>query len=185
MGYDVRQKADIVGTHRFISVYLMETLARWVPTTPELEAKALFGRHLWDLAQHADQLGQRTAELRTGLHHNREPARAFRNVLASFAGTEPTVERICGFYDAILPFLSAAYGTYLEATDHLLDEPTVLILERMLADHTRMRAQRDELLDDRPDLAPADDAFAVNLRRSLDAAGEFVNYRAEPAGAAG
>ena len=88
MGYDVRQKADIVGTHRFICVYLMETLARWVPTTPELEAKALFGRHLWDLAQHADQLGQRTAELRSGLHHNREPARSFRDVLESFAGTD-------------------------------------------------------------------------------------------------
>lgn len=185
MGYDVRQKADIVSTHRFICVYLMETLARWVPTTPELEAKALFGRHLWDLAQHADQLGQRTAELRAGLHHNREPARAFMNVLTSFAGTRPTVQRIHGFYDAVLPFLSAAYEAYLEGTDHLLDEPTVMIVRRMLADHPRMKAQRDQLIEDRPDLAPADDAFAITLRQSLEAAGELVNYRAEPAGVKG
>ncbi len=183
MAYDVRQKADIVGTHRFICVRLMETLARWVPTTPELEAKALFGRHLWDLAQHADQFGQRTAELRAGLHHSREPARGFLDVLESFANTKDTTRRIDGFYDAVLPFLSTAYETYLENTDDLLDEPTVRILHRLLADHPRMRAQRDELLGERPDLVADDKTFSNDLRRSLDAAGEVVNYRAQPAGA--
>ena len=184
MGYDVRQKADIIGTYRFICVYLMETLARWVPTTPELEAKALFGRHLWDLAQHADQLGQRTAELRAGLHYNRKPSPAYMDILESLAGTEDTAERIQGFYDAILPYLSQTYETYLEKADYLLDDPTVRILQRMLADHPRMRDQRDELLEDRPDLDPADSAFADGIRRSLEALGGVVNNR-PPVQAAG
>ena len=55
-----------MATWRFIAVHLMELLARWVPSAPELEAKALFGRHIWDMAQLADQLGHRT-EYRDGL----------------------------------------------------------------------------------------------------------------------
>jgi K+-transporting ATPase ATPase B chain len=35
MGFTIRQKADRIGGFRFVSVYLMEMLARWVPTTPE------------------------------------------------------------------------------------------------------------------------------------------------------
>lgn len=178
MAYDVRQKADIVGTHRFICVYLMETLARWVPTTPELEVKALFGRHLWDLAQHADQLGQRTAELRAGLHYSREPSRDLKDILESLAGTEDTTRRIQGFYDGVLPFLSNTYEAYLEAADSLLDEPTVRILERMIVDHPRMLSQRDEVLRDRPDLGLTDSAFGDGIRQSMEAVEDVVDHRA-------
>ncbi|KPK05001.1 MAG: hypothetical protein AMS20_07585, partial [Gemmatimonas sp. SG8_28] len=61
MTMSVRERADWIATFRFISVNLMETLARWVPNTPEMEVKLLFGRHLWEFAQHADAFGKRTA----------------------------------------------------------------------------------------------------------------------------
>ena len=57
MSLTIRQKADAVGTFRHLSVWYMETLSRWVPTTPEMDAKVLFGRHIWELAQHADSFG--------------------------------------------------------------------------------------------------------------------------------
>ena len=50
MGLSIREKADTVGTLRFASVFAMESLARWIPTTPELEAKVCFGRHVWEFA---------------------------------------------------------------------------------------------------------------------------------------
>ena len=73
MTLTVRERADTIGTLRFISVFAMETLARWVPTTPDLEAKIIFGRHIWEFAQHADALGKRTHELRAALHYSPEP----------------------------------------------------------------------------------------------------------------
>ena len=67
MSLSVQDRAEYVATFRFIQVFLMETLARWVPQTPEMEVKVLFGRHIWDLAQQADGLGKRGYELRAPL----------------------------------------------------------------------------------------------------------------------
>ena len=59
MNLTVQQRGDNVATFRWIEVRLMETLAAWVPTTPEMEVKLVFGAHIWDTAQHADMLGKR------------------------------------------------------------------------------------------------------------------------------
>jgi len=56
----VKERGRFVATLRWVNVSIMETLAAWVPTTPEMEAKLLFGEHIWDAAQHADALGKRT-----------------------------------------------------------------------------------------------------------------------------
>jgi len=37
----------------------MRILGGWLALTPEVEAKLLFGRHVWDCAQHADLWGRR------------------------------------------------------------------------------------------------------------------------------
>ena len=54
----VTERCRAIATFRHISVRLMEALARWTPTTPEMEAKVMFGRHIWIFAQHADRLEQ-------------------------------------------------------------------------------------------------------------------------------
>ena len=105
MGETIRQKADRVGTFRFISVYLMETLARWMPTTPELEAKVFFGRQVWDFAQHADGLGRRTGELRSPMQWSLHRPTATCGVLQTMAGATGTMERLAGFHDGLLPDL--------------------------------------------------------------------------------
>ena len=33
----IQQRAEKIATFRFLEIYWMETLARWTPTTPELE----------------------------------------------------------------------------------------------------------------------------------------------------
>ena len=48
-------------------------LGGWIALTPELDAKLLFGRHVWDCAQHADLWGRRLPELRASAQQS-EPA---------------------------------------------------------------------------------------------------------------
>ena len=51
----------------------MRMLGGWIALTPELDAKLLFGRHVWDCAQHADLWGRRLPELRAPAQQS-EPA---------------------------------------------------------------------------------------------------------------
>lgn len=177
MGLTIREQGDVVATYRYVAVRLMETLARWVPTTPELEAKALFGRHVWDLAQHADQLGYRTHELRLALQHSRPPVEGYERVLKDLDSVGPTASRIAAFYDALLPDLERRYREYLQDADPLLDEPTIRTLERALSDFARMRRDRDQLLTERPDLSQKQDEGTAALAARAGAIDDFVDYR--------
>lgn len=152
MGLTVREKAELVGTFRGIRIHLMETLARWVPTSPELEVKVLFGRHIWDTAQHADLLGKRSFELRAPLHYTLQPADAYMQILRNVSAYSNSRDRIECFYNIVLPDLERRHAYYLENTDRLQDEPTVRILERIQADDQRMRSEAEAVLRDCPAL---------------------------------
>jgi len=60
----VVERCNTIATFRRISIWLMETTARWTPITAEMEVKVTLGRHIWEYAQMADALGKRTFELR-------------------------------------------------------------------------------------------------------------------------
>jgi hypothetical protein len=185
MGLTIRQKADRIGTFRFISVSLMEILARWVPTTSELDAKVLFGRHVWDFAQHADQLGRRTGELRAPAQYSLRAADAYCKVLDTMAGATGTLERVSGFYDGLLPDLEVRYRRYLDETDQLNDEPSVRIIERILFDLPRLKADRAAFAVQRADLKPADAGWAARIAALASAEGEIVTDRPPARTAAG
>jgi hypothetical protein len=184
MGFSVRQKADHIGGFRFVSVYLMETLAGWVPTTPELEAKVLFGRHVWDFAQHADQLGRRTGELRVQLQYSHPPTPGYLGVLEALSGVEGTIERVSGFYDVLVPDLERRFREYVAATDPIDDEPSIRIIERILFDFARLRRDRADFALQRPDLAPTDAGWPETLRALADAQPAMVEERLRVSAAA-
>jgi hypothetical protein len=184
MGFTVRQKADRIGGFRFVAVYLMETLASWVPTTPELEAKVLFGRHVWDFAQHADQLGRRTGELRVQLQYSHPPTPGYLRVLETLAGAEGTVERVSGFYDVLVPDLESRFKAYVAATDPIDDEPSIRIIERILFDFARLRRDREDFALQRPDLVTTDAGWAEKLRVLAGAQPDMVEERSRGAAAA-
>lgn len=148
MTYTVQEKAEFVGTFRWIEIQLMEMLARWVPTTPEMEIKVLFGRHVWDCAQHADAFGKRAFELRASLHYTLPPIRAYSELLRDTADIGTTLDRVNVFYDVVCPGMVNRYRTYVQKTDRLMDEPTVRILENVLRDYERMPADRGRLAND-------------------------------------
>jgi hypothetical protein len=175
----VRERGDVVSTFRWIEVRLMELLAAWVPTTPEMEVKLLFGTHIWDAAQHADAFGKRTHELRLPLQHSLEPVDAYVELLAQLAATTETAKRIGGFYDVVLPDLRHRFTIYLDRVDALLDAPTVRIIERVMFDMDRMLRDRQSLLEERPDLAGTDPGWLEGLGGRFSAIADVVQYRPE------
>jgi len=145
MGLILREKAEHLATFRWLEVFLMETLARWVPTTPEMEVKVLMGRHIWDAAQHADALGKRTFELRAPLHYTLAPLPPHLSLMNELASVEDTTGRIQAVYDVVLPGLAARYQQYLENSDSLLDEPSFRVIEGILNDYKRMQKESEEV----------------------------------------
>ena len=177
MTRSIRDRADTIATFRWVSVHLMEMLARWVPSTPELEVKILFGRHIWEFAQHADGLGRRTAELRAPLHFSLAQVNDYAAVLEELVSVKGTAERVHGLYQAIIPDLEARYHRYLAETNRLLDEPSVRIIDRILADLARLRADAAETTGQCSDLRMADPKWPERLRtRALEIA-SFVAVR--------
>src|SRR5262245_65545421 len=80
------ESARLIRNYRFAVERMMRMLGGWIALTPELSAKLLLGRHVWDNAQHADLLGRRLPELRAHAHAS-EPANA------EFAAFMDAVER--------------------------------------------------------------------------------------------
>ncbi len=175
----VRERGEAVATLRWIHVRLMETIASWVPTTPEMEVKLLFGAHVWDIAQHADALGKRTFELRLPLQHSLEPSEPYKQLLADLAQTKETADRIASFYDGALVALAARYKHYLDRTDHLLDAPTVRILEHIVSEQARMIRESRLLLAEVPALALAHRDSVDRLLAREAAIDAFVVHRPE------
>jgi hypothetical protein len=146
VGYTVQERAECVGTFRWIEIRLMRILAQWVPTTPQMEVKILFGRHVWDCARHADALGKRAFELRAPLHYTLPASAAFNEFLDEIAGLSLTADRVAGFYDVACPIVAEQYRLYIGLTDSLMDEPTVRILDDALRDVARMGTERGRLV---------------------------------------
>jgi hypothetical protein len=177
MSLSVQNRAENVATFRFIHVFLMETLARWVPSTPEMEVKVIFGRHIWDLAQQADVLGERTYELRAPLQFSLRPKEGYVEFLEEFSSSVTTPQKIQGFYDVILPSLAARYQIYLDSTDRLLDEPTVRIVERILGEFSRMRSESSVLRDELPQLRLDDKSWSGQLAKQEAVQADIVAHR--------
>ena len=161
----VKQRGQFVATLRYVQVCLMETLASWVPTTPEMEVKLLFGEHIWDVAQHADALGKRTFELRMPLQHSLRPADSYLEILTELSKIESTPQRLAAIYHVFLPGLNVRYRRYLDETDVLADAPTVRILERHLIDLSRMINAGHSLWQELPALQLKDQNWVDALRK--------------------
>ena len=145
MTLTVNDRARAIATFRFVEVRLMEITAAWTPTTPEMEVKIMFGRHIWDFAQHADWLGKRTFELRQPEHYTLRPTESYAQLLDEIGQEESTPGRIAALYDVLLPALERRYREYLAATDTLLDQPSVVIIERILHEMQRMKTDAGKL----------------------------------------
>ncbi|MBI4638934.1 MAG: hypothetical protein HY727_21565 [Candidatus Rokubacteria bacterium] len=135
--FSVEVSATLIRHYRYAEERLMRTMAGWIALTPELPAKLVFGRHVWDCAQHADLWGRRLPELRAPAHGS-EPANdgvvRFMDLLESREAYHATAERLTGVYRVLKPHLAATYARHLADANPVYEPPTRRILERCLAD---------------------------------------------------
>ena len=141
----VSERGRSIATFRYICVWMMETIARWTPTTPEMEAKVMMGRHIYEFAQMADALGKRTFELRLPEQHSIAPTAAYDAFLKDIVKTSSTADKIATFYDGVVPGIIARFKTYIAATDEILDEPSIVALQRAIVDLERQRVDAAQL----------------------------------------
>src|SRR5581483_3329350 len=75
--FSVEASAARIRHYRYAEERLMRILGGWIALTPELPVKLLFGRHVWECAQHADAWGRRLPELRAPAHEAEPSSPAF------------------------------------------------------------------------------------------------------------
>jgi hypothetical protein len=145
----VEESARRVRRYRYAVERMMRVLGGWLALTPEISAKLLMGRHVWDNAQHADALGRRLPELRAHAQES-EPAGegfiAFMDALESTETPELTVERLVGVYRVLKPHLLAAYERDLAGANAVYEPPTRRILARCAEDERRHIAAGERVL---------------------------------------
>ena len=118
----------------------MRIMGGWIALTPELSAKLLLGRHVWDCAQHADLWGRRLPELRAPAHVSEPPSALFvrfMDVLESSDEPHQSVERLLAIYRVLKPHLLAAYEIHMARSNPIYEPPTRRILQRCMDEERR------------------------------------------------
>ncbi len=150
-GYlSVDESAKRIRHYRYAEERMMRVMGGWIALTPELGAKLLFGRHVWDCAQHADLWGKRLPELRAPAQASEPPNETFvkfMDLLESREEFGQTAERLVGIYRVLKPHLLATYAHHLAHANAVYEPPTRRILQRAIEDERRHVAAGREILE--------------------------------------
>jgi hypothetical protein len=126
--------------YRWLEERLMRVLGGWIALTPELPVKLLFGRHVWDCAQHADLWGRRLPELRAPAHQSEPPSEGFAHLvdlIDGLQGRHDSIARVVAVYRVLKPHLITAYQMHLADANPVYEPPTQRILVRCLNEERR------------------------------------------------
>jgi hypothetical protein len=138
--FSVEGAARVIRHYRYAEERLMRIMGGWIALTPELPAKLVLGRHVWDCAQHADLWGKRLPELRAQGQRSEPPSDRFVEFMDALESPDEytqTPERLAGVYLVLKPHLVAAYERHLSLVNAVYEPPTQRILERCLAEERR------------------------------------------------
>ena len=184
--FSVDHSARLMRNYRYAVERAMRALGGWIALTPELSAKLLMGRHVWDLAQQADAFGRRLPELRAPAQVS-EPAServvAFMDAVEEPAAPGQTVERLVGVYRVLKPHLLSSYHDHLVRANPVYEPPTRRLLQRCIDDERRHIAAGETVLGHlcAPALAERVLAWQRRLEALVEAAGGVTGEGLPPA----
>ena len=184
--FSVDHSARLMRNYRYAVERAMRALGGWIALTPELSAKLLMGRHVWDLAQQADAFGRRLPELRAHTQAS-EPAServvAFMDAVEEPAAPGQTVERLVGVYRVLKPHLLSSYHDHLVRANPVYEPPTRRLLQRCIDDERRHIAAGETVLGHlcAPALAERVLAWQRRLEALVEAAGGVTGEGLPPA----
>jgi hypothetical protein len=147
--FPVDHSARLIRNYRYATERMMRILGGWLALTPELSAKLLMGRHVWDNAQHADAFGKRLPELRSQAQVSEPSSSAFvtfMDVLEEPESPGQTVERLVGVYRVLKPHLLGTYQRHLDLANEVYEPPTRRVLARVIEDERRHVAAGEVIL---------------------------------------
>ncbi len=129
--FTVRENSRRLANYRYLEIQLMEMIAGWCHTTPQISMKAAFGYHVYDHAQAADQLGIRLEQLRSSSIRQEAPNDEFARLCEKVWQLPGKIERLAAVYRVLEPHLVSTYVYHADATDPLTDTPTVRLLRHL------------------------------------------------------
>lgn len=134
--FDVRESARRVVRYQMVEFHIMRLLAGWLAKIPEFDLKFEIGRHVWQDAQHAESLRQRTSELRVPQDADRRPPVEVQQFLDALDEAATPLQFLAGVYRIAKPHLVSAMQYHLAVTDQICDAPTVRTLRPIIAEET-------------------------------------------------
>jgi hypothetical protein len=148
--FSADHSARLLRNYRYVVERTLRAVGGWIALTPEISAKLVMGRHVWDLAQHCDAFGRRLPELRAPAQVS-EPANPdvvrFMDRLEEPERRDQTVERLVGVYSVLKPHLLASYRDHLARANPVYEPPTRRILARCIADEERHIAEGRTIIE--------------------------------------
>lgn len=141
--------ARLCRNYRYACERMTRIMAGWIALTPELSAKLLLGRHVWDSAQHADAWGRRLPELRAHAQESTPPTDAFVAFMDAIEAPEDpgrSAERLVGVYRVLKPHLLAVYEAHRRQANPVYEPPTCRILDRCIEDERRHIAAGETII---------------------------------------
>jgi len=138
--FSADDSARLCRNYRYAAERMTRIMAGWIAITPELSAKLLLGRHVWDNAQHTDDWGRRLPELRAHAQESKPANDAFVAFMDAIEAPEApgeTALRLAGVYRVLKPHLLAVYVRHLESANPIYEPPTCRILVRCIEDERR------------------------------------------------
>jgi hypothetical protein len=164
---------------------LLHVAAGHLQGIPEWDAKVTIARHLWEDAEHADQLFARIDQLRGHAEHYVHALRGpLGMVLEEALRARDTVEYVAGVYGVLKPALLDAYRRYVATTNPLADQPTVRMLNFIIEEEAAQVAWGAAALAELaapPDRQAEAVAWREHLTAYLVAAGGIIGDQPGPA----
>jgi len=185
--FSADDSARLCRNYRYAAERMMRIMAGWIALTPELSAKLLLGRHVWDNAQHADAWGKRLPELRAHAQESAPATPAFVALMDALEAPEApgqTIERLAGVYRVLKPHLLSAYEQHLAKANPVYEPPTCRILARCIEDERRHIVAGETIirhLVTSPEREARAAAWQTALQGLLEAAGGVTGQGLPPA----
>jgi hypothetical protein len=166
--FSVTENSRRLANYRYLEVQLMELLGGWSQTTPPLALKAAFGYHVYDHAQAADLIGERLVQLRSWSNRAEPATDDFAHLCEYVWNLESVPDRLVAVYRVLEPHLVSTYVYHADATDPLVDTPTVRLL-RQLAGMAQSHVAWGQVVLDSLTSTPEERKRALEVQADLEA----------------
>jgi len=146
-GWLVNENAKRFSNYHHAERELLHLLGGWLARIPETAVKIMVGTHIWDDAQHLEAIHQRLKELRYPSELPACPSVEYAELLDTLDQAGDTAQFLVAIYRILKPRLISACQWHLSQCDPLIDEPSVRLLERIIADETKSVLEGQGALD--------------------------------------